>query len=383
MCSKFKILMVGPRPPQIGGIEFVVGDLLQSKLVEWCDVYHLDISKPKSRSAHQFKSVAGYARSFSRPLRMSFYSFGYSVIHFFRLVYRLATGGDQVVNLHSSAYLSYWEKCLYADMAKLFGKKVVVHIHGSAFDSFVEQSGCLARRLLLWHLRRFDRVIVLSAYWLEFFQRYLPAERIGLVENGIRTADYSNRVSENTTFPSIVFVGEVCRRKGIYDLLPALAELVKTIPDIRLSVVGPGEIDEAAGLAQRLGIGEQVEFVGPQYGLDKLRYLQQAWCFCLPSYAEVFPVVILEAMASGLPVVSTFTGGVPDAVQNGHNGLLVPAGDQRALAAALSRVLLDRSLRQSMGEANRQRALEQYDVTITAAKLYRIYEQVCSSASAQ
>jgi len=379
MCSKLKILMVGPRPPQIGGIEFVVDDLLQSKLVEWCDVHHLDISKPKSRSAQQFKSVSGYARSFSRPFRMSLFSFGYSVGHFFRLLYRLATGGDQVVNLHSSAYMSYWEKCLYADMAKLFGKKVVVHIHGSAFDSFIEQSGSLSRRLLLWHLRRFDRVIALSAYWVEFFQRYLPDEKIGLVENGIRTADYSTRISETTAFPSIVFVGEVCRRKGIYDLLPATAELAKTISDIKLIVVGPGEVDEAAGLAQRLGIAGQVEFVGPRYGLEKLRYLQQAWCFCLPSYAEVFPVVILEAMASGLPVVSTFTGGVPDAVENGHNGLLVPAGDQQALAAALSRLLVDGPLRQSMGEANRRRALERYDVTVSAAKLCRVYEQVCSS----
>lgn len=383
MYSKLKILMVGPRPPQIGGIEFVVDDLLQSQLVEWCEVHHLDISKPKSRSAQHFKSVAGYARSFSRPLQMSLYSFGYSVGHFFRLIYRLATGGDHLVNLHSSSYLSYWEKCLYADLAKLFNKKVVVHIHGSAFDSFIEQSGSLTRRLLLWHLRRFDRVIALSPYWVGFFQRYLPSERIGLVENGIRTAEYSTRVSETTAFPSIVFVGEVCRRKGIYDLLPATAELAKTIPDIRLIVVGPGEVEEAAGLAQQLGIAGQVEFVGPKYGLEKLKYLQQGWCFCLPSYAEVFPVVVLEAMASGLPVVSTFTGGVPDAVENGHNGLLVPAGDQQALAAALSRLLLDGSLRQSMGEANKQRALERYDVSVSAAKLYQIYKQVCSSAPQQ
>ncbi|HPN35351.1 MAG TPA: glycosyltransferase family 4 protein [bacterium] len=380
MCSKLKILMVGPRPPQIGGIEFVVEDLLQSKLAEWCEVHHLDISKPKSRSAQQFKSVAGYARSFNRPLRMSLYSFGYSVCHFFKMLYRLATGGDQVVNLHSSSYLSYWEKCVYLDLAKLFGKKVVVHIHGSAFDSFVEKSGRWTRRLLLWHLRRFDRVIALSPFWFEFFQQYLSAEKIALVETGIRTADYLNRVNEAAPFPSIVFIGEVCKRKGIYDLLPALAELAKTIPDIRLIVVGPGEVEEAAGLAQRLGVATQVEFVGPRYGMEKLAYLQQAWCFCLPSYAEVFPVVILEAMACGLPVVSTFTGGVPDAVQDGRNGLLVPAGDRPALTAALSRVLLDGSLRRSMGEANRQRAIERYDVTVSAAKLRRIYGQVCATA---
>jgi glycosyltransferase involved in cell wall biosynthesis len=376
MSAKPRILMIGPLPPQLGGIEFVVDDLLKSRLMEWCQVHHIDISKPRSRGFKQFKSVTGYARSFSRPFMVSFYSFGYSLLFIFKIVWRLAFGRDQIVNLHSSAYLSFWEKCVYLDLAKLFRKKVVVHMHGSNFDRFVEESQGWTRRLLLYHLKKFDCVIALSPIWERFFLNYLPAEKIGVVENGIRTNEYVEKKYERTPFPSLVFVGEVCHRKGIYDLLKVLPDLLAAIPDLKLYIAGPGELAEVADIARKQNLQDHIELVGPQFGLDKLKYLQQAWCFSLPSYAEVFPVVIIEAMACGVPVVSTFTGGIPDAVQIEENGLLVQAGDLAALRSALQRILTDRKLREAMGERNRKRAIDCYDVDSSAAKLVRIYQRL-------
>jgi glycosyltransferase involved in cell wall biosynthesis len=368
--------MIGPVPPQLGGIEFVVDDLLKSKLVEWCEVHHIDISKPKSRGFKQFKSVTGYARSFNRPLIVSFYSFGYSLLFIFKILWRLAFGRDQIVNLHSSAYLSYWEKCFYLDLAKLFRKKVVVHMHGSNFDRFVQKSRGVARRLLLYHLARFDCVIALSPIWERFFLNYLAPEKIGVVENGIRTTDYIKKIYERTAFPSIIFIGEVCQRKGIYDLLQVFPALLAAIPDVKLFIAGPGELEEVAAFAHKQGVEDRIELVGPQFGLDKVQYLQQAWCFCLPSYAEVFPVVIIEAMACGTPVVSSFTGGIPDAVQIEENGLLVPAGNLDDLRSALQRILTDPTLRAKMEKNNRQRAVECYDVETSAAKLLSIYQRL-------
>ena len=378
MSAKLKILMIGPRPPQLGGIEFVVDDLLKSKLVEWSQVYHLDTSKPKSRSHSQFKSVSGYARSFRRPLRISFYSFGYSIIALLKILMRLAFGGDQIVNLHSAAYMSFWEKCLFLDLAKLFRKKVVVHIHGSNFDRFVQESRGLQRRLLHAHLRRFDCVIALSPLWVKFFADYLPADKIGLSENGIQTEAYAVKVADPAPFPCIVFVGEVCQRKGIYDLLDIMPNLVAQLPAVKLIVAGPGEIDQVRQKAENLNLLMRVEFVGPQFGLNKLKFLQQGWCFCLPSYAEVFPVVIIEAMACGLPVVSTQIGGIPDAVVHNETGLLVSAGDRQGLEAALLRILTDQEVRLRMGRQGKQRAFECYDVNMSAAKLQSIYQRVAS-----
>jgi len=376
MAAKPRILMIGPVPPQLGGVEFVVDDLLKSRLVEWCDVHHIDTSKPKSRSFKQFKSVTGYARSLQRPFMVSLYSYGYSFLHFLKIVMRLAFGRDQIVNLHSSAYFSFWEKCLFLDLAKLFGKKVVVHMHGSNFDRFVEESRGWARRLLLYHLNRFDCVIALSPIWERFFLTYLPLEKIGVVENGIRTSSYVGQAYARTSFPSIVFIGEVCQRKGIYDLLKVLPDMLAAIPDLKLYIAGPGELNEVAELAREQGLENHIEIVGPQFGLDKVKYLYQGWCFCLPSYAEVFPVVVIEAMACGLPVVSTYTGGIPDAVQEGENGFLVQAGDLVNLRIALTHLLTDRSLREQMGARNRQRALECYDVDTSAAKLVQIYTRL-------
>lgn len=370
--------MIGPKPPQIGGIESVMDDLLRSDLDQRCELFHLDISKPKSRGFKQFDSVTGYARSFKRPFIVSFYSFGYSVKYFFKILWRLASKGDQIVHLHSSAYMSFWEKCLFLDLAKLFGKKVVVHMHGSSFDSFVDNSRGLQRRALLYHLRRFDCVIALSQFWQDYFRKYVPAERIVQIENRIRVQDYQLPGAVKTPFPSMVFLGEVCQRKGIYDLLETLPKLLIDFPDLHFYIVGPGEQEQVRQILINSGLQAHATLPGPQFGREKLPWLHQAWCFTLPSYAEVFPVSIVEAMACGLPVVASFTGGIPDIVQDGVNGFLAPAGDIQGLQQALTAVLANPQKAAAMGRANLVKANEQYDISLSIRDLVRLYENLQS-----
>ncbi|HNY92292.1 MAG TPA: glycosyltransferase family 4 protein, partial [bacterium] len=99
-------------------------------------------------------------------------------------------------------------------------------------------------------------------------------------------------------------------------------------------------------------------------------------CMALPSYAEVFPLSLLEGYAAGLPVVSTRVGGIPDFVQEGENGLLVEPGDQEGLAAALTRLLTETPLRCRMAEANRRVARERYDIDICAQRVREIYQEL-------
>lgn len=371
-----EILLVGPLPPQIGGVEFFVEALLKSPLREWFTIRHFDISKPKSRSMAQFSSPMGYARSFKRNLKTSFYSFGYSLIYFTKYLFVIPSRRIGLVHLHSSAYMSFWEKCAYLDLARLFGKKVVLHIHGSSFDRFIRESGRFARGAILRHLRRCDRVVALSESWRTFFLEYLAPDKIAVVENGIDLSLYRELEPRPAPVPTVVFLGEVCSRKGIFDLLSAFKKVLATLPDARLVLAGPGELEKSQMVARHLGISDAVEFLGPRYGAAKAAVLSEGWCMALPSYAEVFPLALLDGYAAGLPVVSTRVGGIPDFVQEGENGLLVEPGDQQGLAAALTRLLTETPLRCRMAEANRRVARERYDIDICAQRVREIYQEL-------
>ncbi len=373
---KDEILLVGPVPPQIGGVEFFVDALLKSPLKEQFRLRHFDISKPRSRRRPQFDSPMGYARSFHRDAVTSAISFGYSLIYFLKYLCIIPNRCIGLVHLHTSAYMSFWEKCAYLDVARLWGKRIVLHVHGSSFDRFVQESSPRAQRTIIRHLLRCDRVVALSESWQTFFLTWLPADKIAVVENGIDLGLFRGLQPAPEAAPTILFLGEVCGRKGVYDLLPALKAVRQHIPTARCLLVGPGELEKVHATAIDLGIDDAVEITGPKWGTEKAQAFACGWLFVLPSYAEVFPLTLLEAYASGLPVVSTTVGGIPDFVHDGENGLLVAPGDQEGLTTALLRLLEDGALRQKMAENNRSLAWSRYDITLCAGKIGLIYTEL-------
>jgi glycosyltransferase involved in cell wall biosynthesis len=146
----------------------------------------------------------------------------------------------------------------------------------------------------------------------------------------------------------ILFVGRLVPEKGPMLLLEALAQLPAGSFEARLVGAGPLQVALAHRIVE-LGLEHAVSLVGP-VGQDQLP-AQYAWAdaFCLPSFAEGLPVVLMEAMATGLPVVSTRIAGIPELVQDGVCGLLVPAGRVDSLTQALVRLADDPALRSRMG----------------------------------
>jgi glycosyltransferase involved in cell wall biosynthesis len=154
--------------------------------------------------------------------------------------------------------------------------------------------------------------------------------------------------------PTILFLANLQKKKGIYVLLDAFAQVFKANPDCRLIVAGAGE--EADAIAQKLAAmdcRDNVELVGRVERPNVPALLHRCDIFCLPSFGEPYGAVLLEAMSCGKPIVATDAGGIPHLVPSA-GGLLVPPQDASALAAALLRVSSDESLRRSMGAANRK-----------------------------
>src|SRR5690606_20518716 len=152
------------------------------------------------------------------------------------------------------------------------------------------------------------------------------------------------------------------QEKGAYDLIDAMARITRSHPSVQLLLGGDGDLQEAAERAKQLGVQDSVKLLGWVTGERKANLLSSASVFCLPSYNEGLPMSLLEAMASGLPVVTTPVGGIPEAVTDGREGYLVEPGDVGSLADKLRALIDNRILAREMGQEARKKALEKYSV---------------------
>lgn len=202
----------------------------------------------------------------------------------------------------------------------------------------------------------------------------------------IRSMNLSARIFdiENTMHPAffrvqpslregrrILFVGSVVKAKGIRELFEAAARL----GDVRLVIVGP----DRGGLAEDLRSrhpGLHVEWKGVLPSEDVALEMGKADLLALPSYMDTSPNVVSEAMCAGLPVVATRVGGIPDMIEDGRTGMLVPARDATVLASAIERLLGDAVLRERLGRAARAEAMGRFSPDLAARKVKAAYETV-------
>lgn len=172
---------------------------------------------------------------------------------------------------------------------------------------------------------------------------------------------------------SVLVLGRLVPEKGQALLLEAVAALRAAGRDVRLTVLGDGpDRGRLERLADRLGLRDVVHFGGAVPQTETAAWYQAADVFCLPSFAEGVPVVLMEAMATGLPVVTTRIAGIPELVEDGVSGRLVPPGRADLLASALAELADDPALRRRMGEAGRRAVCEEFDIRRSALRLLRI-----------
>ena len=187
-------------------------------------------------------------------------------------------------------------------------------------------------------------------------------------------------VEHVSTGARLLYVGRLARVKGLPILLRAIASMKERQLAVHLTLVGDGpERTALESLAQELRISEQLTFTGSQSEAEVRRWLARSDVFVLPSFAEGLPVVLMEAMASSLPVVATRIAGVSELVVDGRNGFLVPPSDVAALARRIEELIPDAALRQEMGRAGRRKVAEEFDVKREGARLLRIMRAAIAS----
>ncbi|ANT60171.1 colanic acid biosynthesis glycosyltransferase WcaL [Salipiger sp. CCB-MM3] len=224
--------------------------------------------------------------------------------------------------------------------------------------------------------RRAQFVACISAYCRAQLMCFADAAdwpKLRIVHCGIDPERYAPAAQSGQ---SLLFVGRLAGVKGVPVLLRALADLAPRHPDLRLRLIGDGpERGALERKAAELGLTQRVEFLGYRSQAEVAEALSAADIFVLPSFAEGVPVVLMEAMAAQLPVVTTRIAGVPELVEHGASGLLVPPGEAGALAAALDSLLSDPDARRRMGAAGRAKVIAEFDIKTEAAKLSALFSE--------
>lgn len=285
----------------------------------------------------------------------------------------------EIVHLHSAADGSFWRKVRLTRLAKVFGKKIVLHIHASRFKDFYNEASESKQRWIRRELDDADTIIALSESWREWF------ESIGIEPGKIEVL--RNITSHPVVRPEahvsdgkvrLLFMGEIGQRKGVFDILRAIADHRDELKGrIELSIGGNRNEEELIAAIRENGLEEIVKFEGWVGGDKKIDLLNRADIFILPSYNEGLPISILEAMSYGHPIISTPVGGIPEVVATDVNGVIVEPGNHEQIYRAIKKYIDHSELIEKEGAESRRRAAPHLPESVLR-DLRGIYERLLS-----
>lgn len=350
--NKPKVLMIGADKDGNGGVSSVVNQYYNSGLDSLVDLKYIPTMKEGNKLKKiliMMKALAVFMKSIKE----------YDILH-----------------VHMSSRNSFYRKRIFINIAKRKNKKIIIHMHGSEFDVFFEEE-CNERQkgIVRQTFSLANAVIVLSEGWKEFIGKICSQDRIIVIHNAVEFPRFERN---NYREKRVLFLGRLCERKGVFDLIQAIPQVIKKIPDVQFYLGGDGEIEDCKKQCKMLGIENNVVFLGWINGEAKADNLKTCSTFILPSYHEGLPMALLEAMSYGEVVISTAVGGIPEVIQDDINGYIIEAGNIEEISQRLVYVLTAAN-REAIGKAAQNTIAEDFNIKKNIYKLLLLYEKLLSN----
>ncbi|EGQ9277935.1 glycosyltransferase family 4 protein [Vibrio vulnificus] len=320
---KSKILMIGPFPEPIHGMSLsnkIIYDNLLSR--SDIDVHKFDITlnrKLKSKSTQGKLNFLPVLSAILNLIKMIAFLFYYrkSICYF-------------TPPQSAYGYLRIVPGMLFS---KLFGGKVIVHMHGAKFISYLDQAHDLVKRINLWSLRYVDDFIVLGRSLKDSHSHVVDVTKIRVCENGVPDPKYQPSRKEDGKI-NVLFLSNLMKDKGIFEFLDAVEEIDDDRYDF--SVAGCIETTNKREIEEKLNkLGSKITYHGLVGGSVKESLFKNADIFVLPSYDEGQPLSILEAYSYGCAVLVTNVGGVCDIFSDEINGRFIKIGSSSSISSSI------------------------------------------------
>lgn len=360
------LIVVAPTPPPVHGVSVFTLFLVAS--LRRLDYFSAHVDTRDSRSIETIG-------------RVDFENIRLGLMHLIGLYRQLrAHPGAAVYVVVSQATLPFIRDSLFVGIAHLMGRRVYVHINGGGFGHFYDTAGLLTRWVVRRTFRLVTQVWVLTGSLRSSVADLVTPSQVRVLENVAeditprdaarlpstdRPDAHRNKQRQDDPL-HLLYLSNLLPEKGCFDLLDALAKLDhREDPRIEVRFVGWASSAVAAEFRRRrekLPGNVQASFRGIKSGAEKAAEFRWANVFALPTRypPEGQPLVLLEAMAAGLPIVATRHAGIPETTRHGREALLIDVGDLDALTNAIRRIAHDAPLRDALGRRSRQRYVSRY-----------------------
>lgn len=353
--SPVGVLFLGPDIRSQGGIAAVIANYQRSGFWTRC------------RCAH-FVTYRDWSGKLSRFL--------YSVWRCCMYIPGMLIARPAVVSVHMSVQGSFYRKFYYILMSRLLAIPVVIHIHPSAFSEFYIRGNALTKYAIRACGNLSECLVFLSESAMRSLRAVFPGVKMVVVPNPVAIDLYAstNRAPMAGNF-RILFMGWIIQGKGVYDIVDVIPEVAARVPQVEFIFAGNKEVERLKKMIENRHLSRYARVLGWVQGQQKLDLLLTSRMLLLPTYSEGIPNVILEAMASGLPVITTPVGGIPSIFVEGENGYFVTPGNTRELAQRIIQMMDDDKDCENISRLTRKRAETCYAVEVIGKQLEHVYEK--------
>lgn len=257
--------------------------------------------------------------------------------------------------------------------------KVIVTMHTNNYLFQYRRFGKISKRLLAplekYTYQIADRILSVSSYVKKnlISDYQIPPFKIHIVPNGVNSSTFYPISYYFHDRKTILYVGRLYKGKGLEFLIDAIERLIPDHPSVRLWVAGQGVyFKKIRAFIQGRTIRKHIVFLGWKDSKTLNQLYNEATVYVMPSIVEGFGMTLLEAMACGCPVIATDSGGAVDIIHQNHNGLLIPYGNVKQLAASISRIMMDEAKKERLIQ-NGLKTIQNFRWEVIARKLYCIY----------
>lgn len=353
--AKPRILMVGMHLTKTrGGISTLISEILKSPL----------------KNDFDFTYVESQAEDFGR-FRKVFLALTAVFSFFGKCVFKR----PPLVYVHFGSNASLYRETVFAFLAKLLKKRVVGHFHAGDIENYYPFQNKTGQKIIRAGLSLCDRLIAVSDESARQLREIVPKTKISVIPNAIDTSAFNFKSDKKSPeFVRILFVGAIGKLKGERDLIRALAILRDKKLNLKVSFLGYGA-ESLQGFCDELQVSPFIEFLGAVSLEERFEFFEKADFFVLPTYAEAMPMSVIEAMAAGLPVISTNVGGIPELISDESEGFLFDCGDVSALAEKILLLAENKNLREEIGKKAREKARKNFDFEQYTKKLRNVLSE--------